>query len=410
MSTGEPGRVVIVGGGVGGVHTARTLRNRGYGGEIIAIDAEPDYPYDRPALSKDFLTGDLDEDDIVTLDADTADRLGVELRLGVAATGLDVLARCLMLADGDQLAYDALVLATGAVARWPAGLRRMRGMTALRTLGDARALRSALSTGSPRVVILGAGFIGCEIASAARAHGLDVTIVEVADRPLGRVVHPAVGNTIGTLHAEHGVHVRFGRTVTRMVGRDRVDAIELSDGETLPADLVVVGIGAAPAAGWISSSTLTVSGGVHTDATLQAGPGPVYVVGDLAQWPGRDGQRMRSEHWTGAVRQAECVAHNLIAPHDPRRWVEVPYIWSDQYEHRLQVAGEATGEITFVVGDPHQASYLALIRREQRIAGAIAFNASELFEPARRAVELSQPWSDVLTHDWANPVTAPAVS
>ena len=387
-------RVVVVGASVAGIQTAESLREQGFAGELVLLDGDKEFPYNRPPLSKEFLAGELDEDDIRLLTPDLVAELDIDLRLGTTACGLRLDNR-VVITDRDPVGFDALVIATGAVPVVPQGWAELDGVTAIRTLDDARAIRAALRAGSPRIVVVGGGFIGCEIAASVRSLGAaDVTIVEAAPTLMARALHSQAAAPIARLHRNQGVTVRCGTPVAGLLGAGRVEAVQLGDGSRIDADLVVAGLGARPAVGWLASSGLTVQDGVLADATLRAAPG-VYAVGDVARYAdGAAPGGRRAEHWTSAREHGVIAAGNLLNPSQPRIVSGPSYVWSDQYGRRLQIIGDGSGEeIRFVETDGAEDGYLALVGGPERVAGAIALDRPKQFRKARRLVEAGADWT-----------------
>jgi phthalate 3,4-dioxygenase ferredoxin reductase component len=345
--------VVVVGSSVAGVRTAQNLRRKGYAGGILLLGAEAELPYDKPPLSKQFLAGEWDVGQTLLLSQEQADADGIELRLGVAATRLDVADRQVVLADGSSIGYDTVVIATGASAR-PSPWRTGSGVHVVRTLDDSRILRDDLQRDGP-VVVVGGGFIGSEVAATARGLGREVTVVDPLPAPIGRVVGPEVGMLFAELHRRHGVATRFGIGVEGITGSAGALQVRLTDGSELPAATVVVGIGALPNDTWLADSGLPVDNGVLCDEYSRAVDAPdVHAVGDVARWfhPVYR-EHVRAEHWTSAVEQALCAAHNIVHPTDLRPHLTVEYIWSDQYDWRIQVVGRPIrGSRHEMVGDP----------------------------------------------------------
>ncbi|MGW0082203.1 NAD(P)/FAD-dependent oxidoreductase [Streptomyces sp. NPDC003393] len=331
--------VVVVGASVAGIRTAQALRAEGHQGRIVLVDADTEIPYDKPPLSKQFLAGEWDTGRLRLLTPDDARNTGLELRLGVAARHLDPAVQRVALADGSALAYDTCVLATGAAAR-PSPWKATSGVHVVRTLADAAALRDDLRAGGP-VVVIGAGFIGAETAATAHRLGCHVTVVDPLPTPIGRVLGPAAGAVFAGLHTRHEVTTRFGRGVTAVTGYAGNLSVVLDDGEMLPAHTVVVGIGAVPNDTWLAGSGLRVDDGVLCDEYCRAlDVDNVYAAGDVARWfhPGR-GRHIRVEHWTNAVDQAAAVAHNITHPDEPRAYAPLEYVWSDQYDWKIQIVG-----------------------------------------------------------------------
>jgi phthalate 3,4-dioxygenase ferredoxin reductase subunit len=334
-----PRTVVVVGSSIGGVRCVQALRSEGFDGRVVLVGADAELPYDKPPLSKQFLAGAWDTPKLALLTAERAAELDVELRLGSAAERLDLARRRVHLADGSVLDWDAVVLATGAAAR-PSPWRTGSGVHVLRTLADAAALRADLAADAP-VVVVGGGFIGAEVAATAHALGREVTVVDQLRTPIGRVVGTDVGEHFTALHRRHGVRTRFGVGVEAVSGTAGNLTVALTDGTELTAGTVVVGIGATPNDGWLAGSGLLVENGVTCDEYCRAvDSSDVYVIGDLARWfhPGHD-EHVRVEHWTNAVETAVVAAHNIVHPDDLRAHAPVEYVWSDQYDWKVQIVG-----------------------------------------------------------------------
>ena len=335
-------RVVVVGASLAGLRACETLRVEGFGGTIVLVGAEPHRPYDRPPLSKRFLSGEWDRDRIALRKDAALDSLGLDLRLGVPAAGLDTTARAVTLADGSEIAYDGVIIATGTHARRLPGTVGHPLVHELRTLDDATRLRDRLAEPGRRLVIIGAGFIGLEVAATARKAGAEVVVLEAAPAPLIRGVGAELGTHLASFHDEHGVEIRCG------VGVERIgdDGVHLTDGTLVPADAVLVGIGVSPNTGWLEDSGLEVRDGVVTAPTLAAGPPGVFAAGDVVRWTNpRFGAEMRVEHWTNASEQGTLAAENLLAAAaggELSDSAEVPFVWSDQYSRRIQFLGRST--------------------------------------------------------------------
>ena len=370
-------RVVVVGASLAGVRTAEALRREGFEGELTVVGAEAHLPYDRPPLSKQVLTGEWDGDRTrLRVDPAVAD----SLRLGARAASVDIAGHEVALADGARLPYDGLVLATGAVPRTLPGTEDMDGVFVLRTLDDALALGAALDKG-PRVAVIGAGFIGSEVASSCRARGLDVTVIEALELPLVRVLGAQVGEVCARLHRDHGTALRLGVGVAGLEGGRRVQRVRLADGTAVEADVVVVGIGVAPATEWLEGSGLVLDNGVVCDSHLRAEgvpDGSVVAVSDVARWhhPGFD-ELMRVEHWTNAAEQGAYAARTLLGLNPPDApFAPVPYFWSDQYNSKLQFVGRAAAadDLALEEGSFEGGRFLAAYRRGDRLVGAVSLN------------------------------------
>ncbi len=367
----------MVGASLAGLQAAETLRHEGFDGELTLIGAEAHTPYDRPPLSKQFLSGAWDEDRLTL--AAVRDDLAVDWRLGVPAAGLDVATRTVQFADGEVLTCDGIVVATGAQARTVASAAGLAGVHVLRTLDDARALRTAVEAGPRHVVVVGAGFIGAEVAATLRGLDLAVTIVEPLDAPLVRALGREVGDVVAAVHRAHGVDVRTGVGVAGFRGDGFVTGVDLTDGSSLDADLVVVGIGAVPTTEWLRASGLTLDpdGGLHADATCRVAPG-IVAAGDVVSWPNPvfDGERMRVEHWDHAFDQAAHAARSLLAGDEAEPYAAVPWFWSDQYDRKIQLAGRPDGadEVVVVEGSFAEARFVVLYGRAGRLRAVLGMN------------------------------------
>ncbi|HEX8582265.1 MAG TPA: NAD(P)/FAD-dependent oxidoreductase, partial [Acidimicrobiales bacterium] len=322
--------VVVVGGSLAGLSAVEQLRTAGFDGEVVVVDGEPHRPYDRPPLSKEVLTGKWGPERTTLRSDDQLAALDVQWEAGRRATHLDLGGRRVELDDGRALDFDGLVIATGAVPRRLPGTEGMAGVHVLRTLDDAMALRAELEAGPRRVVVVGAGFIGGEVAASARTRGLEVTILEALPAPMIRVLGEEMGRFVADVHRDHGVDVRCGVGVAGFEGDGRVEAVRLGDGTVVDADVVVVGIGVTPDTGWLHESGLPLADGVVCDETCLAAPW-VVAAGDVARWPHPiTGALVRVEHWDHAIAQGRHAARRLLAgdgPGEPFR--PVPWFWSD---------------------------------------------------------------------------------
>jgi NADPH-dependent 2,4-dienoyl-CoA reductase/sulfur reductase-like enzyme len=380
--------LVIVGASRAGLFAVEGARRAGFRGRITLVGAERHLPYDRPPLSKEFLTdsGPTPPAPVYRTEEVLRDKLGVEVLTGTPATRLDVETRTVWLGD-KVLDYTALVIATGTTARRLPATSHLAGVHTLRTLDDARRLRAELAK-RPTTVVVGAGLIGSEIASAAHQRGLQVTIVEPLPVPLVRVVGEQSGKVCAALHERHGTELVAGVYVTAIRGRDHVERVELSDGRSLKADLVVVGIGAEPEIGWLRDSGLELPNGVLCDATLNAGAPGVYAAGDVVQWfDAAVGRPRRLENWTSAAEQGRIAGRNAARPTEPEMYATVPYVWSDQYGSRLQFVGDcAADEIVTVRDSADDEAYLALYRTGDRLTGAFGINQTRVLPKLRTVI------------------------
>jgi 3-phenylpropionate/trans-cinnamate dioxygenase ferredoxin reductase subunit len=389
--------IVIVGASLAGMHAAQALRRHGFDGRVTVVDADPHTPYDKPPLSKQVLAGEWERDRLVL--APAREDLGLDYRLGVEATSLDPGSRSVVLADGERLTYDGLVLAVGAAARRLPAAEGLAGTHVLRSLDDCLALRADLDANPRRVVVIGAGFVGAEVASTCRERGLEVSMVDILEAPMERALGLEVGGVFADLHRDHGVDVRLGVGVDGFDGADRVEAVRLADGSVLDADVVVVGIGVAPATDWLEGSGLTIDNGIVVDETLLAAPG-VTAAGDAARWPSRRYQRpLRIEHWDTAIQMGEAAARRLLAGDGPGETFDpLPTFWSSQYDRRLQLSGHAGGEdrVEVVIGSMAERRFVALYEHAGRVAAVLGLNrprhVTQLQELAADAV----PWEEGL--------------
>ncbi|MBF6183119.1 NAD(P)/FAD-dependent oxidoreductase [Nocardia otitidiscaviarum] len=332
--------VLIVGAGLAGLRTAEELRRAGFAGALTLVGDEDRAPYDRPPLSKQFVRGQTD--DTALRPAEFYAEQRIDLRLGTAVTGVDTAARQVRLADGSTLDYDQLVIATGLRPRRIPGLPEATGVHVLRSHADAARLRAHLAD-ARQAVVVGGGFIGCELAASFRAHGVPVTLVEPQPTPLAAALGTEVGALVARTHRAEGVDVRCGIGVEGLnVDGETVRGVRLSDGTTIDADLVVIGVGSIPATDWLAESGIplaepAVGGGIVCDETGRTAVDGVWAVGDVAAWPHRSGRNRRVEHWTNAGEQAKTLACALLGAEPPGP--QVPYVWSDQYDLKIQVLG-----------------------------------------------------------------------
>jgi NADPH-dependent 2,4-dienoyl-CoA reductase/sulfur reductase-like enzyme len=394
-----PRRAVVVGASLAGLRAAETLRARGFAGELTVVGAERHPPYNRPPLSKQLLAGTMDLDRCTFKQKPD---LGATWRLGVAATGLDLARREVALADGARLPFDRLVIATGAAPRpWPGGpVPDLDGIFALRELDHALALHAAAAA-ARRAVILGAGFIGCEVAATLRGLGVEVTLVDIAPHPLAPL-GPELGALVAALHAEHGVDVRMSTRVAGFEGEGgRIAGVRLAGGERLPADLLLIAVGAKPNVEWLAGSGLRVGRGLVCDRfCLVEGAEGVAGAGDVTEFPHplADGELVHIEHWSNAAEQGVAAAANLLAaPEERTPYEPVPSFWSDQYDVKVQSVGfPEAGELRVVEGSLEERRFVAAAARRGRLTGAVAFNSARRIPWYRRQVAGRAAMDDVL--------------
>ncbi|OCH82405.1 NAD(P)/FAD-dependent oxidoreductase [Gordonia sp. UCD-TK1] len=397
MSASSAG-VVIVGAGLGGIRVAENLRNNGFTDPITLVGAEAHPPYDRPPLSKSVLLGKDDRVDLKP--AEFYEDSDITLRLGEAVTAVAPTDRTITLASGATVAYDTLVLATGLDPRpFPGLTENVRGAHVLRTYDDAVALRGEIDSASTAVVI-GAGFIGCEVAAGLSARGLAVSLVEPAPTPLAVALGERIGALVSRLHVANGIDLRTGVGVAKIdVSEGRVSAVELTDGTTLPADIVVVGIGSTPVTGYLDGSGIElaareVGGGIACDATGHTSAENVYALGDVANWLDEDGRPKRVEHWNHTVEQASVVAHQITG--GDAVTASVAYFWSDQFDVKIQVLGSPRADDEVHVVDDDGKKFVAYYSRDGVLTGVVGAGKVGAVMKTRPKLQTPTPVADLL--------------
>ncbi len=384
-----PGRVLVVGAGVAGFTVVDELRHAGFDGSITLVGAETHLPYDRPPLSKQVLLGTWSHERAALATAQQLDELDLDLRLGVAARTLDIPRRTVTLEDGTQLAADEIVVATGSHAVVPSWTTLGARVVALRTLGDARHLGTLLRT-SHRLAVVGTGFLGLEVAAAARVVGVGDVVVSGPLEPMVAAVGETVSARIRGLHEEHGVALDVGAQVVEVAGDETGATVRFAD-RSARADAAVVALGARPNVAWLAGTELTVVPGVAVDARGRAAPG-IHAVGEVCAWPDRDGRCRRVDHRQTAGEQARTVAADLLGDADPLALV--PYWWSDQYDVRVQAYG-VTGsgrEERWLAGDRDAPTFALAQRDGDLVGGVVGWNAARVTREGRALVATSTPW------------------
>ena len=399
--TQAPRAITIVGASLAGLNAAEALRREGFDGPVTLIGAENHLPYDRPPLSKQVLAGDWEAERAALTGSGELEEDGIEVLLGLRATALDLASRKLTLHTGETVAFDGLVIATGARCRTMPGTEHLDGVHVLRSLDDCLALRADLEALPRRVVVVGAGFIGAEVAATARGRGLEVTVIEALPTPLSRVLGDEMGRVCAEVHRDHGVDLRTGVGVEEIEGDRRVERVALTDGTTVDADVVVVGIGVVPNTEWLDGSGLQVGDGVVCDASCLAAE-RVTAAGDVARWPNElFGETMRVEHWDNAAQQGAHAARRLLdAQAGP--FTPVPWFWSDQYDRKIQLAGRVRpdDEVRVVTGTVDERRFAAIYGRAGRIVGVLGFNRPRHVMRYRALIEQGASFEEALAAEF----------
>lgn len=378
-------RIVVVGAGLAGLRAGQEVRAQGFDGDLTIVGDEAHLPYNRPPLSKQVLAGEMESHEC----GFPVDDLDATWKLGHSAAGLNTGGRVVRLHDDDALPYDGLVIATGRRAReWP-DLPALTGFHLLRRLDDALALREAI-VNHPRVVIIGAGFIGCEVAATLRRRGLEhVALVDVAPHPMP-ALGPDFGHRAARLHQEHGVRLHLNTKVEQFEGTDAIEAVRLADGTRIPADLVLIALGSVPNTEWLHDSGLTLhEGNVLCDARCFAlGRHDIVAAGDVATWPHPriDTGPIRVEHWTNASDMARRAAQNLLDPDRAEDYAPVPTFWSDQYDAKIKAVGlwGRAQQVSIVEEDIDSGRLVAEGHRDDEMVGALVVNRNKSFVHYKR--------------------------
>jgi len=376
--------VVVVGASLAGLRACEAFREEGFTGRLVLVGAEGHLPYDRPPLSKEILQGKWEPDKIV-LRRGGLDDLNLDFRRATRAAALDPTARIVTLEDGEKLSYDGLVIATGARVKRLAMAEGFEGVHYLRSLDDAMALRADLEAaamrGAPRVGIIGAGFIGCEVASSCRQRGLDVTVIEPLAAPMVRALGRHLGGLAALLHRDSGVDMRCATTVVGIEGDGRVERLRLGDGRTLAVDVLVIGVGVQAETTWLESSGLELEDGVICDERCSAAPG-IVAAGDVARFKSlrRGGFQVRIEHWVHAGAQGRAAALRLLRGPDVEPYDPVPYVWTDQFGVKIQIVGYPSpdDEVHLVDGQFEEYRFVALFARAGKLTGVVGMRRARV--------------------------------
>jgi 3-phenylpropionate/trans-cinnamate dioxygenase ferredoxin reductase component len=384
--------IVIAGGGLAAARTAEQLRRSEYTGRITIVSDEVHLPYDRPPLSKEVLRKEVD--DVALKPREWYDEKDITLRLGSAATGLDAAGQTVTLDDGTVLGYDELVIATGLVPRRIPAFPDLDGIRVLRSFDESMALREHASA-ARRAVVVGAGFIGCEVAASLRSLGVEVVLVEPQPTPLAAILGEQIGELVARLHRDEGVDVRLGLGVAEVRGQGHVDTVVLSDGTELAADLVVVGIGSRPATEWLEGSGVEVDNGVICDEAGHTSAPNVWALGDVASWRDSTGHQARVEHWSNVADQARVVVPAMLGQDVPSA-VVVPYFWSDQYDVKIQCLGEPEATDTVHLVEDDGRKFLAYYEREGVLVGVVGGGMPGKVMKIRAKIAAATPIAEVL--------------
>jgi NADPH-dependent 2,4-dienoyl-CoA reductase/sulfur reductase-like enzyme len=399
----ELNTVVIVGSSLAGLRAAETLRLEKYEGRIIIVGAENREPYDRPPLSKKVLAGEWEAERISLRKPEDLAKLNVDWKLGSAAAALDTKNRIITLVSGETISFDGLIIATGSGVRKLPNQPDWKGVHVVRTLDDSLNLRADLNPGA-RLVVIGAGFIGLEVAATAKARGCEVTVLEGALAPMMRGLGAEMGQAAALVHADNGVQLRCDVKVVGLVegSPGAVGGVALDGGEIVPADVVVVGIGVVPATQWLENTELELRDGVVCDTTLNAGVPGMYAAGDICRWLNNlYDQEMRVEHWTTASEQGAAAASNLLAVsrgEQPKPYAAVPFFWSDQFTARIQFLGRANGDeiAHVVVGSPEERSFVALYEKDGYLKAALGVSRPKQIMQFRKLLAERATWEQAL--------------
>jgi 3-phenylpropionate/trans-cinnamate dioxygenase ferredoxin reductase component len=382
---------VIVGAGLAGGGAAATLRQEGFEGGVILVGAEPQPPYERPPLSKEYLRGEFSFEQALVQEPGFYDENGIETRLGVRAARVDAVARVVELEGGERVAYDKLLITTGGRNRhFPIPGLDLEGIYDLRTVDDSDRLRAEIAPGR-RAVVVGMGFIGSEVAASLRQSGVDVVVVDRNEVPLRRVLGEEVGRVMEGIHRDHGVSMVFEDTVAAFEGAGRVERVTTGRGRRIECDFVVVGLGTEPVTELLAGTGAEIDNGVVVDEHLRTGVEGIYAAGDVANHYHPVFERhIRVEHWQNALKQGPAAARSMLDKGEP--YEEIPWFWSDQYEHNLQYAGFHTEWDELVVrGSMEERNFVAFYRKDERVLAAVAVNRGRDLRRSMPLIKAREP-------------------
>jgi 3-phenylpropionate/trans-cinnamate dioxygenase ferredoxin reductase subunit len=382
---------VIVGAGLAGGGAAATLRQEGFEGGVILVGAEPQPPYERPPLSKEYLRGEFSFEQALVQEPGFYDENGIETRLGVRATRVDAVDRVVELEGGERVAYDKLLITTGGRNRhFPIPGLDLEGIYDLRTVADSDRLRAEIAPGR-RAVVVGMGFIGSEVAASLRRSGVDVVVVDRNEVPLRRVLGEEVGRVMEGIHRDHGVSMVFEDTVAAFEGAGRVERVTTGRGRRIECDFVVVGLGTEPVTELLAGTGAEIDNGVVVDEHLRTGAEGIYAAGDVANHYHPVFERhIRVEHWQNALKQGPAAARSMLDKGEP--YEEIPWFWSDQYEHNLQYTGFHTEWDELVVrGSMEERNFVAFYRKDERVLAAVAVNRGRDLRRSMPLIKAREP-------------------
>ncbi len=384
---------VVVGANLAGGRAAQWLRQEGFDGKIILIGAEPDPPYERPPLSKEYLRGDMSRERLFIATSEAYREQEIELRLATRATSINPSERSVELESGERIGYDKLLLATGGhVRRVSVPGSELEGIHYLRTVADSERIAAEVQPGR-RLVVIGAGFIGAEVAATARTKGLEVHVLEMAPVPLGRVLGEELGRIYAEIHRDHGVQLHTGEAIERFEGAKRVERVVSSSGRTIDCDFVVVGVGIEPATELAREAGLEVENGIVVNEYCETSAPDIYAAGDVASFyhPLLD-TRLRVEHWSNAQNQGITAAKNMLGKQ--KAYDDIPWFWSDQYDLNMQYIGHAPRWDEIVLrGDVAGRSFTAFYVEGGRLRAALAVNHQRDIRASRELIKRGAPVS-----------------
>lgn len=383
---------VIVGASVAGGGAAATLREEGFDGRVVLIGAEPQAPYERPALSKEYLRGESPFEQALFQPLDFYSENDIETRFGVRVTRVDAVQKVIELDNGERVPYKALLVATGGRnRRIPIPGIDLEGISGLRTVADSDRIRAEISPGR-KAVVVGMGFIGSEVAASLRQSGVEVTVVDRNPVPLRRVLGEEVGRVVKEIHRDHGAELIFEDKVAAFEGLERVERITTLRGHRIECDFVVVGLGVEPATELLAGTGVEIDNGIMVDEYLRTGVEGIYAAGDVANHYHPVFERhIRVEHWQNALKQGPAAARNMLGENEP--YGEIPWFWSDQYEHNLQYAGFHTEwDELLVRGSTQERNFVAFYRKDRRVLAAVAINRGR---DLRRSIPLIKAQEEI---------------